>query len=156
EPNKSKSRLQAPHFHAVMNPKDNKVTRIDATGGVKYAGERAAAGREGNQIINFSGSKGTYFKSEGRVVLDGPVQYYVEQPVANNLKQWVRGTADKVTYDESKRLLRLDGHVKFTYLMPSINDKPQPPVEVEFIEIDMSGAQYKYHLGPGTGITIEP
>ncbi len=155
EQNKARSRMQASRFHAIMNAKEQKVERVDATGGVKYNGVRPIAGREGQQVVDFSGSKGTYFKMQGKVLLEGPVAYYVEQPDPKAGKQWARGIADKGSYDENKKILRLDGHVRFTYLFPSASGKQQGPVEVEYVEIDMSAASPLFKLGPGI-VTFEP
>lgn len=150
----AKSRIKSPRITANMS-KGGKVDRIDLAGPLSYEGTRQAVGRKGSQIVRFTGTKGTYFKTEGRLVVEGPVDYYAEQPNAEGTgKQWVKGVADQATYDDEKRVLRLEGSVKANVFDPENFDKPQP-ITAEFAEFDMSKQPTEFRLGPGT-ISVEP
>src|SRR5204863_4958266 len=98
----AQNRLNSSHIQVFMG-KDKKkgtVARVEAAGGVRFSGQRRIPKSKGTQLINGSGSKGVYFKEEGRLVLNGPVEYYAEQPTTDGKgKQWVRGTANEATYD---------------------------------------------------------
>src|SRR5687767_8473764 len=76
----TKSQLIARKISATMG-KGFVVDRVDATGNVRFNGSRPLPGGKATQIFNGSGSKATYFKQQGRLVIDGPVSYYAEQPV---------------------------------------------------------------------------
>jgi lipopolysaccharide export system protein LptA len=147
------NRLQSPQIKAFMSPPGEKkgtVARIEASGGVKFAGTRpmpkARGSKEpaGTQVINGSGSRGTYFKDEGKLVLSGPVDYYAEQPGKDG-KEWVKGTANEATYDENKRVLKLVGHVKADVFNPSSMSEPAP-ISGDMVTIDLSEEAVKFDI----------
>ena len=109
------SRLHARNITATMG-KGYAVEKVVATGNVRFNGSRPLPQNQGTQVFNGSGSKATYLKEQGRLVVDGPVNYYAEQPVKLDKdetgKQWIRGTASEAVYDEKGKTLTLTGSVK--------------------------------------------
>jgi lipopolysaccharide export system protein LptA len=138
------------------------VDKIDAVGAVKFSGVRPATGRKGMQTFDGSGSKGTYFKQAGRLELEGPVNYYVEQPASSGVgKQWVRGTADHAEYDEAKKILILTGHVRAKAADPDALDEDKPSdilCDEATLDFSTPTVTFKFNnLVPTTGaVTINP
>ena len=159
----TKSQLIARKMTASMG-KGYKVERVEATGNVRFSGARPLPGGKATQIFNGSGSKATYFKQQGRLVIDGPVSYYAEQPVEGQAaKQWVRGTAAEAVYDEKSRTLTLTGSVKAKAFDPESMPPDQPAdIIADKIVIDMTKQPYEYRIlnnDPGSGqvrIPIKP
>ncbi len=151
----AKSQLIARKITATMG-KGFVVDRVDATGSVRFNGARPLAGGKATQIFNGSGSKATYFKQQGRLVVEGPVNYYAEQPVeSQTAKQWVRGTAAEAVYDEKARTLTLTGSVKAKAFDPESMPPDQPAdIIADKIVIDMTKQPYEYRIlnnDPGSG-----
>ena len=78
------------------------------------------------------------------MVLAGPVEYYAEQPGKDG-KEWVKGTANEATYDETKRLLKLIGHVKADVFNPSSMSEPAP-FTGDQVTIDLSEESVKFKI----------
>jgi lipopolysaccharide export system protein LptA len=139
----------------VKRPKGGAVSTVEAIGAVKFSGVRPATGRKGMQTFNGSGSKGTYFKQEGRLELDGPVDYYVEQPTATGTgKQWVRGTSDHATYDENKKRLVLTGHVHAKLADSEALEEGKPneiDVDQATLDFSMPKVTFKFTNDDGEG-----
>ena len=156
----TKSQLMARKITATMG-KGFVVDRVEATGNVRFNATRHMAGGKGALVFNGSGSKATHFKQQGRLVIDGPVNYYAEQPVEGQAgKQWVRGTAAEAIYDEKGRTLTLTGSVKAKAFDPE-SMPPDRPADIiaDKLVIDMTKQPYEYTLlnnDPisGKGVTV--
>jgi hypothetical protein len=151
----AKSQLLARSITATMG-KGFAVDRVEATGSVRFNGSRPLGAGRGAQAFNGSGSKATYYKSEGRLVVDGPVTYFAEQPVEGQEgKQWVRGTSSSAVYNEKDRTLTASGSVKAKAFDPSSMPAGQAAdILADKVVIDMSKRPYEYTLlnnDPTTG-----
>ena len=124
------------------------VDKVEATGNVRFSGERPLPGGKGTQVFNGSGLKATYFKQQGRLEVAVPVSYYAEQPMEGTLgKQWVRGTANEAVYDEKKRTLTLTGGVKAKVFDPETMPPDQPAdIIADQVVVDMAKTPYEYRI----------
>ena len=140
-----KSQLTARKITATMG-KGYGVDKVEAIGSARFSGSRPQSG--GTQIFNGSGSKATYYKQQGRLVVDGPVAYYAEQPVEGQpAKQWVRGTASEAIYEEKARTLTLNGSVKAKAFDPETMPPGQPAdIIADKVIIDMTKSPYEYRI----------
>jgi Flp pilus assembly protein TadG len=150
----AKTRLQASQFVVYLSPKNvQQVERVEAIGNMRYTSTRPVTGG-GVMLLRGTGSKGTYFKQEGRRRVDGPVNFYGEAPTADGkAKQTATGTAPLATYDQNKQLLTLSGGVNLTLILPGFA-MGELPVHGDTIAIDMSSRPYNYNITnqePGEG-----
>jgi lipopolysaccharide export system protein LptA len=123
----ARTRMSAQQIVVTMDKKNRSVVKIEASGNVKIDGERPIPGQKGVRIFSGSGNKGTYFRAENRLSMEGPLQFYVEQPPTNGTgKQWVRGSAKEGSYDDNKRLLTLSGAVRAKVFDPETMPENQP------------------------------
>lgn len=143
------NRINASLIKAFMSKDKQKkgtVARIEFSGGVRFAGQRPPPTGKGIQSLNATGSKGTWFKEEGRLLVNGPVDYYAEQPAREgDGKEWVRGVSDEATYFEEKHLLILQGHVKARLFDPVSMREPSP-FNGDEVRIDMSGEAMSFEV----------
>ena len=154
----AKSQLLARNITATMG-KAYAVEKVVATGNVRFNGSRPLAQNLGTQVFNGSGSRATYMKEQGRLLVDGPVSYYAEQPVKLDQnqtgKQWIRGTASEAVYDEKAKTLVLAGSVKAKAFDPaSMPPGQRADIIADRVTIDMSKSPYEYKLennDPSTG-----
>src|SRR5439155_7362232 len=124
-------------------------------------GERPMPDGKGKRTLNGSGSRGTYYKQEGRLVLEGPVTYDVRQPSASGKEEWARGTSDSAGYDENKKILTLSGDVRAKYYDPDTMAEGNPrDLQGGRVTLDFSGEKVQFHLqnnNPESGrIEIHP
>lgn len=114
-----KGRLQARQITVYMVPDaNNRVDRIEAVGNVRFQGTRAAS-EAGTQMVRATGSRGIYYRQRQFLEIEGPIDFYGEQPTADGKgKQTVRGTAARATYDEEKRIVVLSGNVSAVVVTP--------------------------------------
>jgi hypothetical protein len=154
----ARSQLLARNITATMG-KAYAVEKVVATGNVRFNGSRPLGQNLGTQVFNGSGSRATYLKEQGRLLVDGPVNYYADQPVKfgdNQVgKQWIRGTASDAVYDEKGKTLVLAGNVKAKAFDPASMPPGQPAdIIADRVTIDMSKSPYEYKLennDPSTG-----
>lgn len=157
---KSKTRLQSSAFTAYLDPKDSKrVERVVSGAGFRFHGTRPSQG-SGVQTLDGTGSRGVYYKSEGRMVLEGPVDFHGEQPSSDGKSvEKVDGKAGQATYDENKQVLTLEGGVSATWVSPPRFPDPMPFAS-ETLQVDMSKRPYfvKLHnTNPSQGsVKIKP
>jgi len=146
----ARARITADQIIATM--KNRQVERIDAVGSVEFQGQRPAVDRKGLQKLEGSGTRGTYYKLEGRLVLEGPVKFYAEQPPASGAgRQSVQGTAAQAVYDEKKLLLVLSGNVHAKVLDTENLGPEGSDVVSDVVEIDMSTSPYTFRLRSSGG-----
>lgn len=146
----AKSQLLATNITATMG-KGYTVDKVVATGNVRFNGTRPLPQGGGTQVFNGSGARATFFKQQGRLVVDGPVSYYAEQPAKQEQnqagKQWIRGTSAEAVYDEKGKTLTLDGNVKAKAFDPASMPANQPAdIVADKVTIDMSKSPYEYRL----------
>jgi lipopolysaccharide export system protein LptA len=142
----AKTRLQASQFLIHLSPKNlQQVERVEAIGNVRYSVTRPADGG-GTVLLRGTGTKGTYWKQEGRMRMDGPVNFYGEQPTRDGkAKQSATGTASVATYDQEKQILSLSGGVNLKLVMPGAIIG-EAPVHGDTITIEMASRPYNYHI----------
>lgn len=146
DPNGGSTRIVANRFVATMG-KNRGVDKIEAIGSVKFFGERPMPEGKGRRVLNGTGSHGTYYKQEGRLVLEGPVSYDVRQPSASGKEEWARGTSDSASYDENKKVLTLSGDVRAKYYDPENMAEGKPSdLQGDRVTLDFSGAQVQFNL----------
>jgi lipopolysaccharide export system protein LptA len=157
---KATNRLQSSQIvvHLVAGSR-SEVERVEAGGGVKFSSTRPA-GKDAVTTFNGTGSRGTYFKKEGRLKLDGPVSFAGAQPTADKKsEQSVSGTAGEATYDENKEELILSGGVKAKVFAPESLSGPAP-FTCDTFRIELATRPYRFFLNnndPDTGrIQIRP
>jgi lipopolysaccharide export system protein LptA len=152
---KGTSRLQASKITVYFIEKtSNQVDRIEAVGNVRFSGKRPSAGG-GDQTVRGTGSKALYYRQEGRVVLQGPVTFYAEQPTADGKgKQWVQGTAKEAEYDNEKETLSLTGGVNATVAAEGL-EKPAKVTDAESIRLELAEHPYKFNI-KGGNVNFQP
>jgi lipopolysaccharide export system protein LptA len=153
----SETHMTAREFVATMG--DGGVEKLEAIGAMTFDGRRPAIGRKGLQTFQGSGSKSTYFKKAGRLEIEGPVNYFVEQPTTTgDAKQSVRGTAERAIYDENKKTVTLIGSVVAKVMDPTalrkesnitadeaILDFSEAKVQFEFKNRNPEGGELKFN-----------
>lgn len=121
------------------------VHHIEMIGNVRFNGARPTP-TGGIQTLRGNGSKGTYLKTEGKLILEGPVTFYGEQPTADGMaKQSVDGKSNKATYDEKEELLKLNGDVKVILVLPGNLEGPTTFYGDE-ITVEMAKRPYKFQI----------
>jgi hypothetical protein len=157
---KATNRLQASQIVVhLVSGSTREVEKVQADGPVKFNSTRPA-GKDGVTTFSGTGTKGTYFKKEGRLVLNGPVSFTGAQPSADmKSEQSVSGTAGEARYDENKEELVLSGGVKAKVFAPESLSGPAP-FTCDVFRIELATRPYRFFLNnddPDTGsIQIRP
>jgi len=155
----AKSRLQARQITVYLFPKSNEqVDRIEAVGNLRFTGSRPGAG--GVQTARATGTRGVYYKQEGRITIEGPVTFFGEGPSADGKsRQSINGTSERATYNENTGVLTLSGNVRATLTIPDTLKQPANVMGDEVV-VETAKRPYVYHIhntNPEHGsVEIEP
>jgi lipopolysaccharide export system protein LptA len=140
---RSRNRLQARTF-TLVQVKDNPrlAERIEAEGNFRFSGTRPTADGKAIRTFKGTGSKGIYFKQEGRILFEGPVAFTAQQPTLDGKGiQTVEGTASSATYIEKTGILTAKD-IKASITDPGTEGANH--IRGDTLKIDLSKRPYTY------------
>ena len=153
----SKTELFAAHIIATRTgtQKANDIKEVvEAMQHLRFVSSRPSKDG-GVQTIRGTATKGTYFKTEARIVLAGPVHYHGEvHDDKGNLIESVDGDSDSGELDENNQILTLSGAVSMKATMPNL-ERPAELKGASKLVINFSERPITFELKHGT-ISAQP
>lgn len=156
---RQKTMLQAKTFTVFpVKDKPNLAERIEADGNFSFDGTRPTPDDKGLRNFKGTGSKGVYYKQEGRMVFHGPVTFAGQQPSADGkATQNVEGTASGATYMEKDGTLTAQ-NFQADFSAPGFEGKNH--FSGDAITINMTKRPYTYKIENNEGsnhpVTLHP
>jgi hypothetical protein len=157
---RSKTKVQATNMTVLFDEKTNKSTKMELEGNVRVSGTRPMKEQKGVETFYVSGTKSIYYKSEGRLIMEGPVNFRGEQPAADGKsKKVVTGTGSFATYNENTEVVTLEGGFRALYSNPTMLKEPGADIAGNKLMLDLSKNPIEYKITSDKGhehISFEP